>query len=170
MQVSAFEHVHWCVVLTRMAHPFLCSLPTGCTHSLQEFLTLLRLHAPAAPLPSADCTRSSIALQAVACNGCEGSGEHLAREASVACQSGVGGLSMPAHEQMERAVESILCEIGEDPTRPVRALAPLTCKRCVFNVPCLLLLLWCHACDMLLCMTQKDGVLCRGCRAVQRDT
>lgn len=120
---------------------------------LQEFLTLLRLHAPAAPLPSADCTRSSIALQAVASNGCECSGEHLAREASVACQSGTGGLSLPAHKHMERAVESILCEIGEDPTRPVRALAvqamhvrmPCLCSPAL--VPC--------ACDVLLSMTRR---------------
>ena len=124
MQVSAFEHVQVCLMLARTARPCLCGLPSGERTCLQEFLTLLRLHAPAAPLPSADCSRSSIALQAVASNGCECSGEHLAREASVACQAGMGGPSLPAHEHMERAVESILCEIGEDPTRPVRALAP----------------------------------------------
>ena len=121
MQVSALELKQWCLV---HGAPVPLQLAEPGTHCMQEFLTLLRLHAPAAPLPSADCTRSSIALQAVASNGCECSGEHLAREASVACQSGTGGPSLPAHEHMERAVESILCEIGEDPTRPVRALAP----------------------------------------------
>ena len=117
----------WCLVLVTHGAPVplqLANLGTSCS---QEFLTLLRLHAPAAPLPSADCTRSSIALQAVASNGCECGDEHLALEGSVACHSGMDVLSLPAQERMERAVESILCEIGEDPTRPVRALAIYIC-------------------------------------------
>ncbi|KAK9842302.1 hypothetical protein WJX81_005403 [Elliptochloris bilobata] len=130
--LQAFEaHVHpqGCAVLVEARHlsqgPTLpvhaSSAASGCLRQdwrMQEFLTLLRLHAPAAPLPSADCTRSGIALQAVAGNGCESAVEHMARDAAAVCPSGLDGLGLPAQEHMERAVEAILCEIGEDPLRP----------------------------------------------------
>lgn len=89
----------------------------------QEFLTLLRLHAPAAPLPSADCTRRSIALQTVSGTGCGCAEQELALNGSAACAPVPNGRRPAAQEPMERAVEAILCEIGEDPSRPVWAQA-----------------------------------------------
>ena len=141
MQVSAFEPSRWCMALAPCGAPLAPQLANLGTNCSQEFLTLLRLHAPAAPLPSPDCTRSSSAFQADSSNGSECGGEHLAREPSGACQSGKDGLSLPAQEHMERAVESILCEIGEDPARPVRALVSRSsCAALPCGVRCLLVL------------------------------
>ena len=85
----------------------------------QEILTLLRLHAPAAPLPSADCARRSTALQAG--SACECTDAQRARDAHAEGPAQPGAPGVPVQPAMDRAVETILREIGEDPARTVRA-------------------------------------------------